>query len=182
MNGLSRVLTKINLEILALISEGEFSLREIAEKLHCSPGKVHQALQIFKQNYLVTTEKIKNKLIIKPDRKNASYQKIKSLININKIIKSKTYIDLKTIGLVGVYGSYAQGIDDKESDIDLIILTEKKELHVRELIRNLEQELMKRINPLILTKQKIKNLEKEDKEFYIRLKLTTVELNGDIFG
>lgn len=182
MNVLSHVLTRTNLEILSLVSEGEFSLREIAEKLNCSPGKVHQAIQIFKQNSLVITERVKNKLIIKSNRKSAVYQKVKSLVNIDNIVKSKNYNKLKSTGIIGVYGSYAQGTDDKESDIDLVILTEKKELLVRERIRSLEKELGKRISPLFITKQKIKNLEKEDKEFYIRLKLTTIELNGDIFG
>ncbi len=182
MNNISSLLTRINLEIIAIISEESLSLRDIASRLRCSVGKVHQAIKLFKQNGLVKTEKIKNRLIIKPDRNNPIYQKIKALINISKIINSKTYKRIKKIGIIGIYGSYAHGSDDKESDVDLLILTDRKELELREMIRELEKELSKKINPLILTRQKLNNLERENKEFYIRLKLTTTILNGDIFG
>src|SRR3989344_6450401 len=182
MNNISSLLTRINLEIIAIISEESLSLRDIASRLRCSVGKVHQAIKLFKQNGLVKTEKIKNRLIIKPDRNNPIYQKIKALINISKIINSKTYKRIKKIGIIGIYGSYAHGSDDKESDVDLLILTDRKELELREMIRELEKELSKKISPLILTRQKLNNLERENKEFYIRLKLTTTILNGDIFG
>ena len=182
MNNISSLLTRINLEIIAIISEESLSLRDIASRLRCSVGKVHQAIKLFKQNGLVKTEKIKNRLIIKPDRNNPIYQKIKALINISKIINSKTYKRINKIGIIGIYGSYAHGSDDKESDVDLLILTDRKELELREMIRELEKELSKKINPLILTRQKLNNLERENKEFYIRLKLTTTILNGDIFG
>ena len=182
MNKLPLLLTRMNLRIVTLIAEGEFPLREVAEKLACSPGKVHQAAQLFKAAGLVSTERVKNRLIIKPERNSPLYKKIKSLTNIHRFMGTKSYKSLKSVGLIGIYGSYSQGTDDKESDIDLVILTEKKELHVRELIRDLEEELDKRINPLILSPQKIKKMEKDDKEFHTRLKLTTLELNGDMFG
>lgn len=181
MNIFYQLLTKMNLEILAALAEQESSLRELAERVNCSPAKIHQAISLFKRDGLVTTKRLKNRLLILPDRKNPLYRRVKALINISKIINAKGYAPLKKIGLLGVYGSYAQGTDDKESDIDLLIVTDKKEMELRDAIRILEKELGKKINPLVKTRKQLGELEKEDKEFGIRLKLTTVELNGDLF-
>lgn len=182
MNNLKELLSNKSLEILYLISEETLSIRDIAYKLKCSPGKVHQAVSIFKKNEIINTERYKNTLLTKPNRKNPIYKKIKSLININKIINSKAYKKLKKQGVIGVYGSYDNGTDDKESDIDMIIITEKKEIDFREELRNIAKELNKKVNPLVINKNKLKRLEESDPQFYLRLKLTTIELNGEIFG
>lgn len=182
MNSISALLTRRNLEILELISQQSLALREIAEQLKCSPGKVHQAIAVFKGFEIIKTERKKGRLIISPNKENPLYQKIKALININKILNARTYSKIAKIGICGVYGSYSRGTDDAESDIDLLIVTGKKELGLRDDIRSLENELNKKINPLIMTEQKLKMLEQQDKEFFIRLKLTMTQLNGEIFG
>ncbi len=182
MNSLASVMTRINLSIIALIAQEELSLREIAEKVGCSPGKVHHAISLFKKQGMVTLEKRKNRIIPKPNREHALYQKVKALINTSMILDAEAYKQLVGVAAIGIYGSYAQGTDDASSDVDLILITNKRELEIREHIRNLEREIGKRVSPLIVTKKKLKQLEKADKEFYIRLKLTAVILNGDIFG
>src|SRR3989344_5238561 len=128
MNNLSSVFTKKNIEILSLLSKESLSLRDIAEKIKCSPGKVHQAIEIFKRFRIVKTIKHKNRLIIHPNRESVLYQKIKVLMNMDEMMTSKTYSVLTKIAKAGIYGSYDQGTDDQQSDIDLLLLTEKKEL------------------------------------------------------
>jgi hypothetical protein len=61
-------------------------------------------------------------------------------------------------------------------------LTDEKEVDLREHIRGLEKELGKTISPLVIDEKRLKILEKTDYEFYIRLRFTTTELNGEIFG
>jgi len=182
MNDLSRLLSKRNLELLDAISYEELSLRGAADKLNCSPGKVHQAVALFKKHGIVTVRKVKNRMLISPNRESPVYQKIKALMNISKIVGLRQYKKLAGIARIGVYGSYSQGTDDKDSDIDLLIITEKKELQLRDAIRQLEDVVGKKVNPLVLTRERLEKLESEDKEFHTRLKITVVALNGDIFG
>ena len=177
-----KLLTRTNLEMLSALAEQEYSLRELAERLKCSPAKIHQAAKIFKRHGLILTERRRNRLFLKPDRKSPLYQRIKALINISRITGSKTYLILRKTGRIGVYGSYAAGTDEKESDVDLLIVTEKKELALRKMIRALEEELEKKVNILVLTKEQLASLEKTDREFSVRLRLTTISLNGEIFG
>lgn len=181
MNTLSRILSRKNIEIFTLIAEEECSLRDIAEKLKCSPGKVHQAVTLFKNYNLIKVQKKKNKHLLSPNRKNPLSNTIKALLNIHQLLSSHAYKKLQKIGVVGVYGSYARGTDTQQSDVDVLILTTIKELKVREHIRLLETELHKRVNPLIMTKSQLQSLERRDPAFYFRLTLTTIPLHGEIF-
>ena len=182
MNIIPRLMTRKNLQILWAIAEEEGSLRELGERIKCSPGKVHQAILIFKRYGLISVRKEKNRTIIAMNRKSPLYQKIKALVNISRILESRAYLFLKKKAVVGVYGSYAQGTDEKGSDVDLLVFSEKKEIKLRVAIRMLEGEIGKRVNPFILSRERLAKLEKQDKEFAVRLRLTTVMLNGEIFG
>lgn len=175
---INKILTKTNLRIISLIDKESCHIRDIAEKLNISPGKVQQAINIFRENRLVKEKKVKNRIEISLDRDNILLHKIKALINYSGIINSKYYKNLEKIGEVGVYGSFNKGTDDKDSDIDLFISTDKKELEITPIIRDLEKEMKRKINFIILNNKKIAQLKKQDPEFYIRLKLTSTR--GDL--
>ena len=182
MAHISVLLSKKNIAIFNALSKQTLSIRDLAEKVKCSPGTVHRAVLLFKKNNLVNTKKHKNTLLVIPERKSPLYIKIKSLINISTILKSKGYPSLSKAGVIGIYGSYAKGTDDPNSDIDMLILSDKKEMKVQEIIRALGKELGKNINPLIITPNKLQTLEMNDPEFYSRIKFGLIELNGEIFG
>lgn len=179
---LPKIFTRKNIEVLQLISEKELCIREIAQELEISPGKVHNSIKLFKKNKMITEQKIKNRLIIKPNRKNQLFKKIKSLINLTSLMQNPNFKRLQKIGKVGIYGSFAKGEDDKESDIDIWLYTEKSMLEIQENVRKLEKDMKKKVNMLILNKKKIQNLQKQDYEFYIRLKLTSTQFDGDVFA
>jgi predicted nucleotidyltransferase len=178
---LSEIFTKKTLEIIELLFLQPAYIREIAEKINSSAGFVHAKIQILKRHNLVKETKIKNKKVIQINQNNLILRKIKSLMNITKITSSRNYKKLEKIGKVGIYGSFAEGIDDVKSDIDLWILTNKSSLQFASIIRNLEKEMNKKINLLILNNKKIKKLKKHDYEFYIRLRLTSITKYGGVF-
>jgi len=171
------ILTKNNVKILKLIDKESLHIRDIADKLNISPGSVHKLIKILKKDCVIKEIKEKNRLIIDLNRESPITKEIKSIINFNDWINSSAYKKLKKIGNLGLYGSFANGTNDSGSDLDVWIKTEKKELEIRPVIRELEKELNIQVNPLILTKKKINLLKKNDPEFYTRLKLTSV---GDL--
>ncbi len=168
------LVTKNNIRILKLIDKKKLHIREIADKLRISPGTVHKLVKQLKKNGLITEIKQKNKNIIEFNRNKPAVKELKRLINFNQIINAPTYKKLQKIGNMGIYGSFSNGTNDSESDLDIWIKTNKKELELRHIIKQLEKELQVKVNPLILTKSKIKSLEKKDYPFYIRLKLTSI--------
>ena len=93
---LSRIFTKKNIEVLNLLEKESLHIRDIAERLKCSPAKVHSTIQLFKENNLVTEEKEKNRKIIRLNKKNELLKKIESLIKTEKIEKEP---EEETIGL-----------------------------------------------------------------------------------
>jgi predicted nucleotidyltransferase len=183
MNELAQLLTKTNLAILEVISGWEMSLRDVAAAVSCSPAKVHQAFRLFEKQGIVSIRKYKNQRIAIVNRDNALYQKIRAMTNVSKLIGASAYKKLERgILACGLYGSYAAGTDDAGSDVDIVVISDKGEMQLRPLVRELEAELGKQISVLVMTKQKLKGLQQKDSEFYTRLKLTTTMLKGDIFG
>jgi len=176
---MNELITNKNIEIINIISKKELCIREISEKLNCSPGTVHKAVKLFKKNNLIIKKKEKNKIIIFPNRESVIYQKIKSLININLLINSKNYKLLKKNGPIGVYGSFAKGTDDKYSDIDLWIYSKKSLIKIREIVTKLEHELNEKISMIIINDNKLEKMKKEDLEFYNQLKFTSIKLENE---
>ena len=176
-----KVFTKKNVEIVDLLAKNPLYLREIAEKLGCSAGQACKTVSLLRKFDFAREKKIKNRKIISLNRENPLLARIRSLININNLINCKSYKNLKKIGKVCVYGSFAKGTDVPESDIDLAVFTSKSLLDIRTAANKLENELGKKISILVLNKRKLEQLQKKDPEFYIRLKLTSMCLNGDIF-
>lgn len=175
------IFTAKNLDILNILFQQSLYIREIAEKLGCSVAKVHEAVQLFKEKGLVKEKQVKNRKVISINEESCELKRIKSLINVDLFLNTKTYKKLKKLGKTGLYGSFASGENDPGSDIDMWIYTDKKEMEIRGLIREFESELKSKINLLVLNKEKLGLLKKKDPEFYIRLKLTSICLEGDIF-
>lgn len=167
------ILTKTNVKIIKMIDRENLHLRDIADKLKVSPGSVHKLVSILKKEKIVKETTHKNRINISLDRNNPIARELKEVINFNDIINSPAYKKLKKTGNTGFYGSYANGTNDNNSDLDLWVKTEKKEIEIRPVIRELENQLNVKINPLLLTKSKIESLKKHDPEFHIRLRLTS---------
>lgn len=173
------ILTRNNIRIIKLLNKEKLHIREIADKLNISPSSVHKLIKFLKKQNALKEIKEKNRLVIELNQENEFLIQIKKIINFNDLINSKAYNKLKSLGKIGVYGSFANGTNDLGSDIDIWFLTNKKELELRPLLRQLELELGNKVNVLFLSDKKIKQLKTDDYEFYIRLKLTSV---GDLLN
>ena len=178
---LSKLFTYKNIEILNLLKTGNYHLRDIANNINCSVGKVHSALKLFHKYNLVNTKKYKNTKVFNLNRSNPLLKKLISLININKLISSKNFKKLSKFGPIGVYGSFSEGTDDRHSDLDLWLFTNKKLLELQPILSHIEKELKIELNLLILNNNKLNNIKQNDYEFYIRLKLTSTIFGDDIF-
>lgn len=72
------------------------------------------------------------------------------------LMQNRNFKDLQKIGSIGVYGSFSKGEDDKDSDIDLWIYTEKNMLSMQSAVRKLEKDMRRKVNLLILNRKKYK--------------------------
>ncbi len=81
---LSEIFTKKNIQILELVSKEELCIRDIAARLHCSPGKVHSAVQLFTKFNIIQQRKHKNMILIHINSKSAVWKHTKALIGYEK--------------------------------------------------------------------------------------------------
>ena len=84
MQELSNIFTKINIQILELLSRERLHIREIAERAKCSPAKVHACIKVFKKNNIVKEVNDKNRKVIVLNHENQLTKQIVELINIDK--------------------------------------------------------------------------------------------------
>ncbi|MCL7474585.1 MAG: nucleotidyltransferase domain-containing protein [ANME-2 cluster archaeon] len=185
MYDLSHVFTKSNLKILRLLKKEEgLYIREIAEILAISPFSVHNSFKLFKKLGFFEEKKVKNRKTIYLVRDNPILKKIFSLINISDLSGNESFKKLIKSGKVGVYGSFASGEDTKESDIDLWFYKQENVSYIelREITREIEKDFGMEVKLLVLHDSKIKDIMENDPEFFYRLKLSSIAVNGDVFG
>ena len=89
MEELSGIFTKINIRILELLSKERLHLREIADRIKCSPAKVHACIKVFKKSRIVKEIENKNRKVIVLNLENELTKQIVELINIDKAVGHK---------------------------------------------------------------------------------------------
>lgn len=170
------------LKVIEALIDGEYYIRELAEKLKIAPSTVFRVVKKLVKVGMVTTKKEKNKKIALLNRKNVLTKQIISFIFIYKIMRSEGFKELKKQSKSGgVYGSVVDGTMDKLSDIDLWILSEKKPsmLEIGKIRSKLNNELGKEISIKTFTKESIERLKQEDKIFFNELYYKSKTLHGE---
>ncbi len=93
MTELPAIFTKINIQILDLLSREHLHIREIAERIKCSPAKVHACIKIFKKNNIAKEVDEKNRKVIVLNLDNDLTKQILDLVNIDKSVEKKPILE-----------------------------------------------------------------------------------------
>ncbi|MBU0635571.1 nucleotidyltransferase domain-containing protein [Candidatus Micrarchaeota archaeon] len=184
MIALSKLLGPFNLQLFELLIEENASMRDLAKKANCSPAKVTQFLASYSKNRLVTVSSDKNRKVIGLNKKNPLVQEIISLVFTTKILNSKTFFLIQKFSdSIGVYGSVAEGTVDKQSDIDLWILSDKKPglVEAGKLKQQFTNELGHEVSLKFFTQKDLEQLKKKDTIFYNELEYKSKILHGEGF-
>lgn len=157
----------------------EFGVRKLSRRLGLSPGHTSRVLKTLSEYDIIVESKV--------DLGNPFTRILKVLFNIQKlreidcVERAKSFINgLKGIG---VYGSWANGTNYEESDLDIWIKAKKaiKERDVAMLNSYLLKNLDVEVSILTLWPEKIEKL-KEDKVFYHSLVFGSIILWGEGIG
>ena len=148
--------TRIRILTLLLFSEGrDYHLREIARLINVSP--------IYASKELANLEKIN--LVLKKKKANLSLYSINNdnifLYDIKNIFLKTDFLGNVIINELGdnaeycfIYGSFAKGTENENSDIDLFVVSGIHEDELLKVIQRLERKLGREIN-YILWNEKI---------------------------
>jgi len=151
------------LNILELFFESpnrEFNVREIARILKISPATASSKLKKFAKEDLLKEKYERNLIIYKANLENDRYKDLKVYYNIKKIKDSGIIEELNKFYLkptIVLFGSASFGMDTEDSDIDFVVLSEKKKKFTE--IEKYQKILNRRLQLFILSD--IKELKNE---------------------
>jgi|TARA_Y100000310_G_C20599148_1_gene772072 predicted nucleotidyltransferase/predicted transcriptional regulator len=120
---------KILKEIYLKPSYG-FHIRELARKTNLNPNTVSKICDDLKKEKIIFKEKKKNIVEVRADLESLEFIRKKRLFNLD-LIYSSGLIDFLiknySPSAIVLIGSFSRGEDLERSDIDLVVLTNKKE-------------------------------------------------------
>ena len=153
----------------------EIEIRELARLLKLSPAHVSRTLKNFKR-YGV----IKNKRV---DLSNPYVKALKIFFNIKKLVNNNVTRILKKLEPIsaGVYGSWANGSNYEDSDLDVWIKVDRRisESRVASVSNDIRKVLGRNVQILVLSMERIDRLKKEDPIFYYSLIFGSIILFGE---
>jgi len=145
----------------------EFHERKVMRISQISKGSANKILrQLAKLDFFVRKERGRM-VFYKLNMKNATVKQFKILFNVWKLKSLVDEIKQKSKKIV-LFGSCAEGIDVKESDIDILVITEEK-IFVKESISNFNEKSERSISPIIVDSNEFTKLRKEDKPLYEKI-------------
>jgi predicted nucleotidyltransferase len=163
-------ITPTTLKVLELFFDNpmeEFHERRVMRMSRISKGSANKILrQLARLDFLVRVKKGRM-VFYKIDMKNAVVRQFKVLYNIWKLKGLVDEIKQASKKII-LFGSCAEGTDVKESDIDILVITEVKK-SVKESISNFNKKSKRKISPIIIDSNEFVKLRKEDKPLYEKI-------------
>ena len=141
--------------------------REIARRTGVSAGGANQMLRSFANLGLLSREKQGRMLFYRTKMDNPVVRQLKVLLTLfqldDLIKRTKPFSDR-----IILFGSSAEGTDVKESDIDLLLLTNERS-QLADLVHKFSTKSQRRIAPIILDPQGFSKLRREDSALFDRV-------------
>jgi len=154
----------------------DFNVREVARILKTTPVTASTRLSAFSKEGFLKQRKERNFIFYKANIENEIYTDAKVFYNIKKIKESGLIEELNKFYLkptIVLFGSCSNGLDVEDSDIDLLIISEKKSNFSQ--IKKYKKKLNRDIQLFVF--RKIKDLKNEH---LVNNILNGIVLQGDL--
>jgi len=156
----------------------EFHLRQIAKLANVSSSTAKRFLDFYNEKRFLQKQKKANLVLFKANTENSVFRFMKIghfLLKLQSLIDNlkEAYPDSS----VTLYGSCARGEDDSQSDIDLLVISRKKE---KTQLAKFEKQLERKITLLVYNPQEWEEKTKKDHAFYERILIDGIALNGNL--
>ena len=144
----------------------EINMNALARELKVSPGQVHHYLAILETKGLFKNKKLSNNPATRALRFIKNLMKLEGAKIIKTIIKKTD----KPTG-IGVYGSWANGSNKQNSDLDIWIKStnDLSDLELSKLNRELSERMGVSVELLILTPKRMDHLKNKTEALYYSL-------------
>lgn len=159
---------------------GKIHIKGLARQLKLSPNTAQIYLQLYEKEGLLTKEKVGNVILygLSGNIVVAEFKKTYILLRLNKHIKAFLN-DNKLISSLILYGSSAKGEYDKNSDIDLLVISQSKSIELKS-IHSIEAELGREVKIEVLSLGEWRKLADKGDAFYLSVIKNSIALYGVI--
>ena len=167
-------LTRLSvLRELILSNEKSIHLRELARRTGLDARGVQREVRNLLDVGIILGERSGNQKLFRINEKCPIYPEIKMLIiktvGIGDEIRKALEPMRKKIKLALIYGSIAKGIEDSQSDIDLMIVGDVKLEGLFEALSDVHNKLRRVTNPHTISVSEFKNRLKDNEDFISRI-------------
>jgi uncharacterized protein len=158
------------------------NVNELARALKVSPTSVNNAARSYREKgYLIKEEKGLAHYY-QLDRNNPVVVPLKRAYGLDLLLSAgPREVFLKAdpnIISLALYGSYASGVFDEDSDVDFLVVTPSKKESIMDAIRELEDVLEKEVNVSVFRLYEWRALAKKEDAFYKNVVADHVLLYG----
>jgi len=149
--------SKTRMRILGMLifnPDRKFHLRKISREVKITPIYVKKELQNLKELNLILDSKKGNLSLFQINRNSPIFTELKNIFikteYFGELIK-KSLKKLK-IDFAFIFGSFAKGVESKESDIDLFVVGDINENELLKIIQKIEKQSGREINYILWKK------------------------------
>jgi predicted nucleotidyltransferase len=152
------------LEFFLENSLSEYHEREIVRRTGVSKGSAGKILKLLTSLGFLTREEKGRLAIYRLKQDEATVKQFKVLLNVFALKPLSDTLKDNSKRVV-LFGSCAQGSDTKDSDIDLLVVTNKKDI-AGKAISDFNKKSQRRVAPITVNMNEYINLKRNDKPLY----------------
>jgi len=156
----------------------DFHLREIAKLAKVSSSTAKRFLDFYNERGFLEKQRKANLVLFKANLENPAFKHMKVSYFL---MKSRPLVDyLREVypdSSIVLYGSCARGEDDSQSDIDLLVISRKKE---KAELDKFEKQFERKITLLVCKPREWEEKARSDRAFYERILTDGIVLQGSL--
>lgn len=153
----------------------EVKVRELARQLKLSPAYISNTLTATKKIGVIKNGKV--------DLSDPYVKALKIYLNTKRLVTKNIANKLRQLKMAGagVYGSWANGTNQEDSDLDIWIKVDRHpdEMKVASVAADIRRIMKRNVQILVLTPERIKRLKNEDPAFYYSLVYGSMLIYGE---
>ncbi len=152
--------------------EERYYIRQLSKALKISVGTLHRELVKLESSGFLSSDYVGNLRFFSINKTNPLFKELKQLIFKTEGVEGRLKESLKDVSgfkAVFIYGSFAEGKERPDSDIDLFILGRVDEDKLVRKISDLESEFMREINYTLYTEEEFRKERHKQNSFILNV-------------
>lgn len=144
------------LALLLLHSEQSYYVRELARLAEVPPGSLHRELKLLAATGLLLRERVGNQVRYQANRECPVFEELagffRKTAGLADVLRDALMPLANQVQLAFIFGSVAQGKEQVNSDIDILLVGDIKFAGVVQVLAPTQQRLSRQVNPVVMTK------------------------------